>query len=137
MSFRECFLEYLTGYLEQFEMRIYAYCLMHTHFHLLIESRKSNLSEYMRRLLTAYTVWFNRRHQTRGHLFAGRFKSIVVERGDYLVAVSRYIHRNPVDASLVKNAEDYPWSSMRVYAGKREPGFVYTREILSWFGNRK
>ena len=62
---RECFLEYLTDYLEQFEMRIHAFFLMHTHFHLLIESRKSNLSEYMRRLLTAYTVWFNRRHQTR------------------------------------------------------------------------
>ena len=134
---RERFLKYLTDYLEQFEMRIHAYCLMDTHFHLLIESRKSNLSEYMRRVLTAYAVWFNKRHHTRGHIFAGRFKSIVVERGDYLVAVSRYIHRNPVEASIVKIAEDYAWSSMRIYTGKSEPGFVYSREILAWFGNRK
>ena len=110
---------------------------MDTHLHLLIESRKMNLSEFMHRLLTAYTVWFNKKHQTHGHLFAGRFKSLVVERGEYLVAVSRYIHRNPVEASLVKNSEDYPWSSMRIYAGRASPGFIHTREILYWFGNRK
>ena len=136
-SDKERFLEYLGEYSEQFDIRIHVYCLMDTHFHLLIESRKTNLSEFMRRLLTAYTVWFHRKHQTHGHLFAGRFKSLVVERGDYLVAVSRYIHQNPVEASLVKNAEDYSWSSMRVYAGKESPGFVYTKEILSWFGNRR
>jgi len=134
---KEKFLEYFSEYAEQFDVRIHVYCLMNTHLHLLIETRKSNLSEFMRRLLTAYTVWFHRRHQTHGHLFAGRFKSLVVERGDYLIAVSRYIHQNPVDASLVKNAEDCPWSSMRIYAGKERPHFVYTREILSWFGNRR
>ena len=132
---KERFLEYLGDYAQQFSIRIHAYCLMDTHLHLLIETRKPNLSEFMRRLLTAYTVWFNRRHQTRGHLFAGRFKSIVVERGDYLVAVSRYIHLNPVEASLVKNAEDYPWSSMKFYSGKARSGLIHTKEILYWFGN--
>ncbi len=121
------FLKNLTDYLEQFEIRIHAYGLMDTHFHLLIESRKSNLSEYLRRVLTACAVWFNKRHHTRGHIFAGRFKSIVVERGYYLVAVSRYIHRNPVEASIVRNAEDYAWSSMRVYTGKSEMGFTKKR----------
>ena len=134
---KERFLEYLTDYMEQFEMRIHAYCLMDTHFHLLIESRKSNLSEFMRRLLTAYTVWFHKKHRTHGHLFSGRFKSLVVERGEYLIEVSRYIHRNPVEASLVRNAEDYSWSSMQVYAGKEKPGFIYMREVLYWFGNRR
>ena len=110
---------------------------MNTHLHLLIESRKSNLSEFMRRLLTAYTVWFNRRHQTRGHLFAGRFKSLVVERGDYLVSVSRYIHRNPLEAGIVDDAGDYPWSSMRIYEGKALSKLIYTKEILNWFGNRR
>jgi putative transposase len=134
---KDKFLEYLIQYIEPFEMRIHAYCLMDTHLHLMIESRKPNLSEFMRRLLTAYTVWFNRRHRTCGHLFAGRFKSLVVERGEYLVSVSRYIHRNPVEAGMVDEAEDYPWSSMRIYAGKVQPGFVYTREILHWFGNKR
>jgi len=134
---KEKFLEYLTQYIEPFEMRVHAYCLMDTHLHLMIESRKSNLSEFMRRLLTAYTVWFNRRHRTHGHVFAGRFKSLVVERGEYLVSVSRYIHRNPLEAGLVDNAEDYPWSSMRIYEGKASSKLIYTKEILYWFGNRR
>jgi len=71
---KERFLEYLGYYAEQFDIRIHVYCLMDTHFHLLIESRKPNLSELMRRLLTAYTVWFHRIHRTHGHLFAGHFK---------------------------------------------------------------
>ncbi len=131
------FLEYLGEYVTPFDMRIHAYCLMDTHVHLLIESRSSNLSEFMRRLLTAYTVWFHHRHQTCGHLFAGRFRSLVIERGDYLVTVSRYIHRNPVEAGLVEIAENYPWSSMRVYASKAQSEFIYTKEILSWFGMRR
>ena len=134
---KEKFLEYLAQYIKPFEMRIHAYCLMDTHLHILLESRKPNLSEFMRRLLTAYTVWFNVRHQTHGHLFAGRFKSLVVERGDYLVSVSRYIHRNPVEAGVAKNAEDYPWSSMRIYAGKAPSKLIHTKEILHWFGNRR
>ena len=134
---KEKFLEYLAEYAPPFEMRIHAYCLMDMHLHLLLESRKPNLSEYMRRLLTAYTVWFNRRHQTRGHLFAGRFKSLVVERGEYLVNVSRYIHRNPVEAGVVDDAVDYPWSSMRIYGEKAPSKLVYTKEILRWFGNRR
>ena len=134
---KERFLEYLGDYAKQFSMRIHAWCLMDTHLHLLIETKKPNLSEFMRRLLTAYTVWFHKKHQTRGHLFSGRFKSLVVEKGEYLVEVSRYIHRNPVEAGLVKKAEDYPWSSMRGYAGKTQPGFIHTKETLYWFGNRR
>ena len=110
---------------------------MDTHPHLLMETLKPNLSEFMRRLLIAYTVWFHKKHQTHGHLFAGRFKSLVVDKGEYLIEVSRYIHRNPVEADLVKKAEDFAWSSMRVYAGKVQPGFVHTREILHWFKNSR
>jgi REP element-mobilizing transposase RayT len=77
---KERSLEYLGEYAEQFAMSIHAYCLMDTHLHLLIETQKANLSEFMRRLLTAYTVWFHRKHHTHGHLFAGRFKSLVVDQ---------------------------------------------------------
>ena len=134
---KERFLEYLGEYAEQFDMRIHAYCLMDTHLHLLIETQKPNLSEFMRRLLTAYTVWFHKKHHTHGHLFAGRFKSLVVDKEEYLVEVSRYIHRNPVEADLVKKAEDFAWSSMRIYAGRMQSGLVHTREILHWFKNSR
>ena len=131
---RKKFIFYLGKYAEIFSFRVHAYCLMDTHIHLLVESTKQSLSEFMHRLLTAYTVWFHRRHGTWGHLFAGRFKSLVVDKGSYLAAVSRYIHRNPVDADLVKSAKDYPWSSMRGYLRSEVAlPFLYTREILGWF----
>ena len=131
---RQKFLFYLEKYAELFSFRVHVYCLMDTHIHLLVESTRQSLSEFMRRLLTAYTVWFHRRHGTWGHLFAGRFKSLVVDKGSYLAAVSRYIHRNPVDANLVKSAKDYPWSSMRAYLRPHvAPPFLYTGEILGWF----
>jgi len=110
---------------------------MDTHFHLLIETQKPNLFEFMRRLLTSYTVLFHKKHHTHGHLFAGRFKSLVVDKEEYLIEVSRYIHRNPVEADLVKKAEDFAWSSMRVYAGRMQSGLVHTREILHWFRNSR
>jgi REP element-mobilizing transposase RayT len=131
---RKKFHFYLGKYTELFSFRVHAYCLMDAHIHLLVESSNQSLSEYIRRLLTAYTVWFHRRHGTWGHLFAGRFKSLVVDKGSYLVAVSRYIHRNPVDAGLVKSAKDYPWSSMRAYLRSDvAPPFLFTGEILGWF----
>jgi hypothetical protein len=86
----------------------------------------------MRRLLTAYTIYFNRRHRRHGHLFQGRFKSYVVDKATYLLALSRYIHLNP------KQPEHYRGSSLRYYIKGGEPPFLYTSEILSWFkGSRE
>ncbi|MBN1902841.1 transposase [Candidatus Sumerlaeota bacterium] len=128
------FLYYLDKYADLYSFRIHAYCLMETHLHLLLESSEQNLPDLMHRLLTAYTVWFNRRHETWGHLFSGRYKSLVVDKGSYLVAVSRYIHLNPVEAGLVEQAQDYTWSSMKYYLHPESaPPYLYTKEILSWF----
>jgi len=127
------FFHYVSKYTEIFSFRIHSFCLMPSHFHLLMESMdRPALSEFMRRLLTAYTVYFNRRHKRHGHLFQGRFKSIVVEKATYLLALSRYIHLNP------KRPEDYRGSSLRYYIKGGEPPFLYTGEILSWFkGSRE
>ena len=122
------FLFYLAKYIDIFSFRVHAWCLMPTHFHLLMEStNRPALSELMRRLLTAYTIYFNRRHQRHGHLFQGRFKSFVVDKSDYLLALSRYIHNNPPDP------ETFAGSSLPYYLKGGEPPFLYTREILSWF----
>ena len=132
------FLHYLRKYTDLFSLRIHAYCLMSNHFHLLVEVlNRPELSEFMRRLLTAYTVYFNRRHGRHGHLFQGRFKSIVVEKADYLLALSLYIHTNPSRANENLSAETYKWSSLKYYIQGDEPEFLYTTEILHWFkGNR-
>ena len=131
---RRRFLFYLGKYCDLFDFRVHTYCLMKTHIHLLAESTEDNLSEFMRRLLTAYTVWFHKRHQSHGHLFSGRFKSLVVERGDYMLALWRYIHLNPVDAGIARFPEDYPWSSMRAFLDRdKAPPFLFMDEILGWF----
>lgn len=133
---RNRFLYFLKKYAGIFNFRIHAYCLMDTHLHLLAESSRPNLSEFMRRLTISYTIGFHRRHMSRGHVFAGRFRSLVVERGDYMLAASRYIHLNPVEAGICGEAAEYQWSSMKYYKNpENAPGWLYTGEILGWFGN--
>ncbi|MBN1901643.1 transposase [Candidatus Sumerlaeota bacterium] len=132
---RRHFLKSLEKYSELFQFKIHAFCLMDTHVHLLAESAAANLSEFMRRLILSHTVWFHQRHDTHGHLFSGRFKSLVVDKEAYLLALTRYIHLNPVESGIVKKAEDYPWSSLCFYAAPHiAPPFLYTRETLLWFG---
>lgn len=128
------FLEYVEKYAEIFSFRAHAWCMMPNHFHLLMESTdRAAVSELMRRLLTAYTVYFNRRHGRHGHLFQGRFKSLVVDKANYLLALSWYIHRNPDSITPKVNPEEYAGSSLRFYINGGEPSFLYTKEILSWF----
>lgn len=132
------FFEYLAKYLDLFQFRLHAYCLMSNHFHLLLESmERPDLSEFMRRQLTAYTVYFNRRHSRHGHLFQGRFKSYVVDKADYLITLSRYIHLNPAGGKHPGDVWTYEGSSLRYYIKGNEPAFLHTAELLSWFkGNR-
>jgi putative transposase len=134
------FLDYLAEYSDMYAFRIHSYCLLGNHFHLLLESTdRSDLSRLMHRLLTAYTVYFNRRYARHGHLFQGRFRSLIVDKADYLLAVSRYIHLNPCGESTdsTNKAEEYRWSSLRYYLKGNEPSFLHTKDILSWFnGNR-
>jgi REP-associated tyrosine transposase len=133
------FLGYLAKYADLFSFRIHAWCIMPNHFHLLVESReRPGLSELMRRLLTAYTVYFNRRYRRHGHLFQGRFKSLVVEKSGYLLALSRYIHLNPAKMKPPADPVKFSGSSMKYYAKGSEPIFLTTKEILSWFnGDRE
>jgi len=128
------FLEYLARYVLLFNYRVHAWCLMPTHFHLLLESAQiPRLSEFMRRLLTAYTVYYNRRHKRHGHLFQGRFKSYIVEKADYLIPLSRYIHLNPGESPKSQDPFRYQGSSLMYYQKGGGPGFLHTGEILSWF----
>lgn len=133
------FYKYLSKYCRLLDFKVHAYCLMPTHYHLLLESGQNPaLSDFMLRLLTAYIVYFNKKHGRRGHLFQGRFKSFIIEKSDYFIAVSRYIHLNPVKGEDVARAEKYPGSSLHYYLKGGEPDFLETKEILSWFdGDRK
>lgn len=90
---------------------------MTNHFHLLVQTPEPNLSRGMHWLNTAYVIWFNRRHERSGHLYAGRFKSFLIEKESYFTAVLRYVVLNPVRAKMVRRPDDYRWSGYRATAG--------------------
>ena len=132
------FLGYLAKYADLYSFRIHGWCLMSNHFHLLLESgSEDGLSKLMHRLLTAYTVYYNRRHVRHGHLFQGRFKSLIVDKPTYLLAVSRYIHLNPVKERRSEKPEKFRGSSLRFFVDGGEPEYLYTGEILKWFGGNR
>jgi putative transposase len=92
----EGFLTRLATMTERYQLSLYAYVLMPNHFHLLVEPSEDNLSRAMQWLNVSYSQWFNRRHQRTGHLFQGRFKSILVDWQRWGLELSRYVHLNPV-----------------------------------------
>ena len=129
------FIDLLGEMSSRFEVDIFAYVLMNNHYHILIRTNRPNLSKAMQWTGVTYTRRFHNRHIRSGHLFQGRFKSLIVQNDAYLVQLSCYIHRNPLRAGSVKRLIDYKWSSYPVYAyGRRPPGWLKTQTILSQFG---
>ena len=129
------FLRFLDFIVEEFEWRCHAYCLMTNHFHLMIETPGPNLSEGMRRLNGRYTQHFNRRHDRTGHVLQGRFHSVIVEKYNYLLELSRYIVLNPVRAGLVRSLEEWAWSSYLATSGASPiPPFLDVEFLLAQFG---
>jgi len=159
---RRHFLELLEGMVGMFGLRLHVFVLMPNHYHLLLELTEANLSRAVHWLNVSYTVWFNRRHQRSGHLFQGRFKSVLVEREQWGLGLSRYLHLNPVrvrrlglgkeqlgasrsigigqvDRQLVKARVEelrrYPWSSLRAYYGiAKAPSWLTRGEVLALGG---
>lgn len=131
---RQRFLAALTECVVQFGWVCHAYCLMGNHYHLMIETPLANISRGMRHLNGTYTQWFNWKYDRAGHLFQGRFKSILVERASYLLELSRYIVLNPVRAGMVGAAGDYRWSSYAATCGAvAAPVWLQTEWLLGQF----
>ena len=112
------FLDLLQETVSLFNLKVSAYCLMPTHYHLLVQTPDANLARCMRHINGVYTQRYNARHQCDGSLFRGRYKSILVDADRYLLELVRYIHRNPLQAGLVKKIGRYTWSSHRGYLSK-------------------
>jgi len=128
------FIDRLATTVDTFRWRCYAYCLMSNHYHLLIETPEANLSAGVHLLNGTYTQSFNRKWSRTGHVFQGRFKSIIVEKESYLLELSRYIVLNPVRSGIVRSPEDYQWSSYKANAGLiPAPGFLFTQWIADFF----
>jgi len=142
---RSGFVDALADSCETFSVKLIAYVLMANHFHLLVQTADGNLSEFMRHFLVTYTVRFNRRNGRSGHVFQGRFKSLLVEEDEYLLPLSRYIHLNPIRLRQFKNAtidsksdylKKYPWSSYPgyCYLRKRDQTIDYDWLLNTYFG---
>ncbi|MEA2102553.1 MAG: helix-turn-helix domain-containing protein [Thermodesulfobacteriota bacterium] len=116
------FIDLLQKTAGMFNVRVAAYCLMLTHYHLLVQTPDANLSRFMRHLNGVYTQRYNVRHKCDGTLFRGRYKSILVDADSYLLQLVRYIHRNPLRAGLVEKLDQYTWSSHRGYISKAKNG---------------
>jgi REP element-mobilizing transposase RayT len=130
------FLKCLREAHEKFGIIIHVYCLMPNHYHLTLETPLGNLSNMMHFLNTAYTIYFNTKHKRCGHLFQGRYKSILIEAESYAQELSRYIHLNPVRSGIVKLPEQYHWSSYAHYRGTAKPEkWLETAFILSLYGD--
>ena len=109
------FIETLQNYKAVSEYKVFAYCLMSNHIHILIKVGKEDLDLIMKRIACSYVYWYNWKYYRRGHLFQDRFKSEPVEDNSYFLTVLRYIHQNPVKAGIVKNVDQYKYSSYNDY----------------------
>ncbi|MEE9523242.1 MAG: transposase [Thermodesulfovibrionales bacterium] len=136
---RKTFLDILAKSLHIYNVTLYSYALMKNHFHLLVETPRGNLGEFMRHFNITYTGYYNRIHRRAGHLYQGRYKSIVVDREEYLSKLSRYIHLNPIRIRAMKNRPDeekaeylknYRWSSLTGYLSIRKKGPLVDYEMV-------
>lgn len=126
------FIELLMESTSMWNVNISAFCLMPNHYHFLIQTPEGNLSRVMRHINGVYTQMFNRRHGYDGQLFKGRYKSILVDKENYLLTLVRYIHRNPLRAGIVQRIGDYCWSSHHAYLAESKGWkWVHTEPVFS------
>ena len=136
---REAWLAVLAQVCKRFNWTVHAYCLMSNHYHLLVETPDANLSAGMRQLNGVYTQHVNRRHGRVGHVYQGRFKAIIVQKDAYLMELARYVVLNPVRASMVADAKDWPWSSyvaMMAPANMPRPDWLAVDKLLAFFSSQ-
>ena len=130
---RQRFLHQLQDNLEQYGVILYAWVLMSNHYHLVVRTPRANLGRFMQRLNSSYSLYYRYKHAKPGHAFGGRYKAPLVESDEYLLALTRYVHLNPVKTKAAKQKtveervrmlEEYAWSSY--------PGYVQSRLSAAW-----
>ena len=136
------FLQILVYYKETCKYKIYAYCLMSNHIHLLIHEEAESIEQIFKRIGSKYVYWYNIKYGRKGHLFQDRFKSEPVEDESYFLTVIRYIHQNPVKADICKKIAAYEYSSIKEYLSTPklvDTEYVYDilpKEVFIEFNNQ-
>lgn len=116
-----------------FPFILHTYCLMSNHIHLQLETIRTPTGIIMKHLHNKYAKYFNKRHDYTGHVFESRYGAQWLDSPEYELDVSKYIHLNPLKATMVERLEDYPWSSYHSYILNDENSLVTTEQILSYF----
>lgn len=136
---REDFEYYLTlieeakEYFKYNGYKIYCYCLMSNHVHMLIKTEEAPESLLIGRINGIYAKYFNKKYNYIGHLFQDRFHNVIINNVSQMLEVSRYIHLNPVRANIVEKPEDYMWSSYNMYIGNKLEENISSTHILSYY----
>jgi len=129
------YLQLLAAYIRKYHLKLYHFALMPNHVHLVLEVPVGDaLSKTMSGVNLRYSLYYRRRYQYHGHLWQGRFKSLLIERDSYLLACGRYVELNPVRANLVGAPGAYVWSSYRVYADGAENPLVAPNPLYEALG---
>lgn len=135
---KRLFIDILGKGVERYRVDLHAFCVMSNHYHLLLSAPENNMPAFMQYVGSGYGGYMQRRREWIGHVFAGRYKSICVQKERYLATLSRYIHLNPVKAGKIQRPEDYPWSSCRCYFGKENrPLWLNIDWILRRYSNQR
>jgi putative transposase len=136
---RKAFVDRMGELSQVLQTPVYAWALMTNHAHILLRSGAAGLSSYMRKLLTFYAGFYNRRHRRHGHLFQNRYKSIIVQEDTYFKELVRYIHLNPLRAGMVDalaKLDAYSWSGHSAIMGRSKYGWQDCDDVLKWFGRK-
>ena len=124
------YLDLLRHYKREYGFKLYGYCLMPNHVHLILEVEDGiDLSKIMQGLNQAYTLWFNKKYEKVGHLWQGRYKSMVIQKNKYMLDCLEYVELNPIRANISKSPFDYPWSSWKARLGYMKDGLLDSPEL--------
>lgn len=136
-------IRYLSKFSLYNEIKLFAFCLMPNHFHLMLKQLTERaIIGFMKRLSNAYVEYFNKKYKRTGSLFQGRYKTALVDKDDYLLHLSRYIHINPLELfknekNKFKKLREYPYSSYSDYIGERNSEWISQKEIMDYFKSSK
>ena len=133
---RQRFLDLLAGVVSHFDWTCHAYCVMTTHYHLLVQTAVANLSAGMQRLNSCYVQEFNRRHSEEGARLKRRFHDVLVKSESHALELFRYISMNPVEAGICNRPESWKWSSYAAHIGQApRPSFLTLEWVRAYFGS--
>ncbi len=139
----ERFLEKIIEYKKKFPIKIISYCLMPNHFHFLLQQLAPNaISRFFSNLCNSHSKYFNIKYETVGSIYQGRFKAKTVNKDEYLVHLSRYIHLNPVDLfsflgeGIANQLLLYPWSSLPLYLSGNSNEITEPEVVLNYFSKK-